>query len=62
MAYLINLWAVQKANAVTVGSYIYLQPVLAGLFGLALGQESLQLEKIIFALLIFSGVYLVNKK
>lgn len=62
LAYLINIWAVQKANAVTVGSYIYLQPVLAGLFGSALGQDSLQLEKIIFALLIFSGVYLVNKK
>jgi drug/metabolite transporter (DMT)-like permease len=61
IAYLLNSWAVQKANPTLVGSYVYLQPVFATGFATLLG-SALPLEKLIFALLIFAGVYLVTKK
>lgn len=62
IAYLLNAWALQKAGSVVVGSYIYLQPLLAGIIAIAMGKDSLSTEKVIFALLIFTGVYLVNRK
>lgn len=62
IAYLLNAWALQKAGSVVVGSYIYLQPLLAGIIAIAMGKDSLSAEKVIFALMIFTGVYLVNRK
>lgn len=61
VAYLLNSWAVQKANPTLAGSYIYLQPVFATSIGAFRGAP-LTVEKLIFALLIFVGVYLVTKK
>ena len=60
VAYLLNAWAVQKATPNLVGSYIYLQPVIATFIAINAGNQSLSLEKVIFALVIFVGVYLVN--
>jgi len=59
--YLLNGWALQYVNATLVSVYIYLQPLLTTIFALALNQDSLNLTKILFALLIFLGVYLVNR-
>ncbi len=60
VAYLLNAWAVQKASPNLVGSYIYLQPVIATFIAINAGNQSLSLEKVIFAAVIFVGVYLVN--
>lgn len=60
IAYLINAWAVKQASPVVAGSYIYLQPLIATSLAITLGNLELSAEKIIFALLIFFGVYLVN--
>jgi drug/metabolite transporter (DMT)-like permease len=49
-------------NASMVGVYIYLQPLLATFLAVMLGKDEISLNKIIFALLIFSGVYLVSIK
>ena len=40
--------------------YIYLQPILASLFAVLWGADSLDQQKIIAALIIFLGVYLVS--
>lgn len=62
-AYLLNAWSLGYVNPSVVGSYIYLQPILATSFALAWGLENtLTLEKAGFGLLIFIGVYLVSKK
>lgn len=60
VAYLLNAWAVQKATPNLVGSYIYLQPVIATAIAVGLGTQALSHQKVIFALIIFTGVYLVN--
>jgi drug/metabolite transporter (DMT)-like permease len=44
-----------------VGTYIYLQPVLAALIAVVWAGEKLLVQQIIFALLIFAGVYLVSE-
>ncbi|MCB9261103.1 MAG: DMT family transporter [Flavobacteriales bacterium] len=64
VAYLLNAWAVQRATPALVSSYIYLQPVVAIFVAVNTVNQSLSLEKIIFAGVIFTGVYLVsfNKK
>lgn len=61
LTYLLNAWALKHASPSLVGSYIYLQPVLATLIAVLAQKETLKAEKVIFALLIFAGVYLVNK-
>ncbi|NUM32180.1 MAG: DMT family transporter [Bacteroidetes bacterium] len=61
LTYLLNAWALKHTSPSLVGSYIYLQPVLATIIAVLAQKETLKLEKIIFALLIFAGVYLVNK-
>lgn len=60
VAYLLNTWAVQKASPNLVGAYIYLQPVIATFISISTGNQKLSWEKIIFALVIFVGVYMVN--
>ncbi|MBK9635870.1 MAG: DMT family transporter [Bacteroidetes bacterium] len=59
--YLLNAYALSKANPSLVGIFIYLQPVFATLFSILLKKDSLDKIKIIAASLIFMGVYLVNK-
>lgn len=59
ITYLLNAWALQRATPTLVGSYIYLQPVIATILALTIQDGKITLEKIIFILLIFVGVYLV---
>jgi len=60
--YLLNPLALNKLKASTVGIFIYLQPVIAGLFALYIGADFIDLLKISAMVLIFTGVYLVTKK
>lgn len=60
--YLLNPLALKTLRASTVGIFIYLQPVIAAIFAIAMGVDSIGIVKIIAAILIFSGVYLVTKK
>lgn len=62
LAYLMNAWSLRYVNASMVGIYIYLQPLLASFLAVILGKDEMTLSKIVFALLIFSGVYLVSIK
>ena len=74
VAYLMNTWALGKVSASVVGTYIYMQPVLAvvstWLF-MRIGAErlgipgvydpTLGLPQVLCALAIFTGVYLVGR-
>lgn len=62
LTYLLNAWALAHASSSLVGSYIYLQPVVAALTALTAGKDSLSIEKMLFILFIFAGVYLVSLK
>ena len=60
--YLFNPLALNKLKASTVGIFIYLQPVIAGLFAISIGADFIDSIKIGAMLLIFLGVFLVSKK
>jgi drug/metabolite transporter (DMT)-like permease len=62
VTYLFNLYGLSKLKPTTVSVFIYLQPVIATIYALIVGSDSLNLVKIGATLLIFSGVYLVTKQ
>lgn len=61
LAYLLNVYGLKNLSPSTVSSYIYLQPLIAALFAVWVGKDSFTWIKLIAALLIFTGVYLVSK-
>lgn len=60
--YLFNLVSMRELKPTTVAVFIYLQPLFATIFAISLGKDQLTLIKIVSAVLIFIGVYLVTKK
>jgi drug/metabolite transporter (DMT)-like permease len=60
--YLLNLLSMKELKPTTVAVFVYLQPVFATIFAIGLGKDELTLVKIISAILIFTGVYLVTQK
>jgi drug/metabolite transporter (DMT)-like permease len=62
LAYYFNVFSIQKLGASVTGAYIYTQPVFAVLIAILFLAEGLTWQKIMAALLIFAGVYLVNLK
>ena len=62
ITYLFNLFALSKLKPTTVSVFIYLQPVIASIYALFVGSDSLNIIKILATLLIFLGVYLVTKQ
>lgn len=60
--YVLNPLALRSLKASTVGVFIYLQPVIAGIFAIVMGIDAVSPVKIIAMLLIFAGVFLVTKK
>lgn len=61
-AYLFNIYGLKRLNPSTVSTYIYSQPLIASMVALILQKDNLNLVKIIAAVLIFTGVYLVSFK
>ena len=60
--YILNPLALTNLKATTVSTFLYLQPIFAGIFAILMGSDKLDSIKISAALLIFIGVYLVSKK
>jgi drug/metabolite transporter (DMT)-like permease len=60
ITYLLNLLTMKELKPTTVAVFIYLQPVFATVFAIGLGKDELNLVKILSAILIFVGVYLVT--
>lgn len=61
-AYFINIWAMKQVNPSLVGIYIYVQPLFASFIAIFIFGERLTLLHIIAAGLIFTGIYLVNRR
>ena len=62
LAYLFNAYGLQQLGAGITGSYIYTQPVFAAIIAMIFTGETYDWIKLIAALLIFNGVYMVNYK
>jgi drug/metabolite transporter (DMT)-like permease len=62
LTYLLNLLSMKELKPTTIAVFVYLQPVFATIFAISLGKDELTLVKIVSALFIFSGVYLVTQK
>jgi drug/metabolite transporter (DMT)-like permease len=62
ITYLFNLLSMRELSPTTIAVFVYLQPFFATLFAIGLGKDELSLVKIISAVLIFAGVYLVTLK
>ena len=62
LAYLFNIYGIKFLGPAVAGFYIYTQPVFAAVIAALFLHESLDLYKVVAAALIFSGVYLSNKK
>ena len=60
--YLLNIFALKHLSPAIISAFIYLQPLIAISFAIAVGADSLNLIKIIAAILVFSGVYMVTRK
>lgn len=59
--YLLNPIALRSLSATTVSTFVYIQPIIAGVFAIMMGSDTLSTVKILAAALIFLGVYLVSK-
>lgn len=60
LTYLLNLLSMKELKPTTVAVFIYLQPFFATVFAIGLGKDELSVVKLLSALLIFTGVYLVT--
>lgn len=61
LAYLLNIFAMKQVSPTTVSTYIYLQPVIASITAIIMGQDQLNTVKIVSTIIIFVGVYLVSQ-
>ena len=59
--YLLNPIALRNLSATTVSTFVYIQPIFAGGFAIMMGSDNLNAVKVLAAILIFLGVYLVSK-
>jgi drug/metabolite transporter (DMT)-like permease len=62
LAYLINLMAMKELKPTTLSVFIYLQPLFASIIAISLQKDELNSIKLVSAVLIFIGVYLVTQK
>ncbi len=62
VAYLLTVYCISAIGSSATGAFIYTQPVFAALIATIFAGEQFTLSKTLAALLIFTGVYLVNFK
>lgn len=62
LTYLFNIYALKQLSPSTIGAFIYLQPLLAAIFALLAGADTLTPLRVVAALLIFTGVFLSTYK
>jgi drug/metabolite transporter (DMT)-like permease len=61
LAYFFTAFGIQQLGASVTGAYIYTQPVFAVVIAMIFLREEMTWQKMVSALLIFAGVYLVNR-
>lgn len=62
IAYLLNVYALKHLSPSIVSIYIYIQPVVATIIALFMGQDRLTWDKVVSAVLIFTGVYFASMR
>src|SRR5690606_7111128 len=62
LAYIFNVYGIKILSASTAGAYIYSQPIFAVIIAMLFLHQKLTIVIVIAGLLIFSGVYLSNRK
>ncbi|MDT0691886.1 DMT family transporter [Salegentibacter sp. F188] len=62
MTYLLNVYALKQLSASTISSFIYLQPLIAIIYAITTGADTMNWTKAIAATLVFIGVYMVTIK
>lgn len=61
LAYFLNNYSLKNISPTMNSAYIYLQPFLATIVSLIIGQDNLTWSEVIAALMIFTGVYFVSR-
>lgn len=61
LAYLFNIYGLHHIQASATGAYIYLQPIFATVVAVIFLDEKITWVKVLSALLIFTGVFLVQR-
>lgn len=61
LPYLLIPMSLKRIRPTTVSMYNYIQPIVASLIAVMIGQDSFSIEKLLSAMLVFSGVYLVTQ-
>jgi len=62
IGYNLNIFGLRQLSPTVVSTYVYLQPVIAVIVAIALKQDTLNIQKVISATLVFAGVYLVSTR
>ncbi len=62
LTYLFNIYALKTLSPTTVGSFIYLPPIITIIFASITANDTLDSIKLFSCLLVFIGVYLVSVK
>jgi drug/metabolite transporter (DMT)-like permease len=62
LSYLFIAYGIHHLSPSTTGAYIYTQPVFSAVIAILFLKEEPALYKLVAAVLIFSGVYMINKK
>lgn len=62
LSYLFTVYGLQELGPSVTGAYIYTQPIFATIIAMVFAGEHFTYIKAVAAILIFSGVYLVNRK
>lgn len=60
LTYFLKIIGLQYVNPTTVSIYIYIQPLIATIFAISMGNDSFSWYKLIAMVLVFVGVYLVT--
>lgn len=62
LTYLFNIYALKQLSPSTIGAFMYLQPLVAALFAILVGSDSLTPLRLLAAAFIFLGVFLSTRK
>ena len=62
LTYLFNIYALKQLSPSVLGVFMYLQPLIATVFAVFTGADTLTTIRVLAATLIFLGVYLATRK
>lgn len=62
LTYLLNVYALKQLKASTIGVFTYLQPLIGIVYAIVVGADTFTSSKLVAAVVILIGVYLVTKR